>query len=106
MSDVVVIGCLPADDVTNRAYAKLLQIEGDWRWPAPHAGSTEARCEHCQGVIWLGPEQQAERGRLIQAGTHHLMILCVFDAALQQLAWRGAGHQVTVRSLLDEERGQ
>jgi len=83
--DVVILGCLPRDDEKNRAYAKLLGLTAhEWVWPPPHKGSVTAACEHCTGAIWLSPEQQSNRGELIQAGTH-LLLLCLFDAAIQKV---------------------
>lgn len=75
------ISGISVDDPKNRAYAQRMGV-GAVPFPPPYKGSVLARCEDCEGAIYVGPELQKRWAAMKADGTAY-RVLCLICASLE-----------------------
>jgi hypothetical protein len=93
-----IVSGIPVDDAKNRAFAQRMGAAGI-PWPPPYKNSVLARCQDCDGKVYVGPLLQARREAMTKAG-EPFRLLCLLCAALES---RLGG--VAMLKLSDKEPG-
>ena len=75
-----IISGISVDDPRNRAYAARMGVGEPF--PPPYKGSIIARCEDCEGAIYVGPELQKQWAAMKADGSAY-RVLCLICASLE-----------------------